>query len=436
MSLVESIPEVIPVVEEAPPSERLPALDLLRGIAILAILPANIPVFSGAINMWNMEHRPASWADHAVMAFSLLFVFGKFITILSILFGAGLALQLERARAARKPFGVYYVRRMAILFGIGLVHLIFLWFGDILTSYAIVALMALLCSSLSQRGLLWGSGICLIVATGWLAVIAAVTLPYWLRGEPLPIIGPIPGLETGTPVADPRQERARQIVEEMTQWWQSYIATENQTRIWRDGSMGERILSRALYLVWYTPQFWLGAAWYILPCFLIGIYLMRRGVFSKLDTQRPFVRRMIVGGLAVGLPWQFLAVGVYAYRADGGLYMLLLYSIGALPLALAYLGLVLFWSNSGSLPRLQGCLQAVGRMALTNYILQSVLCNLIFYSHGLRLYGQLGHAACFGVVLAIWLVEVVVSVVWMRRFPMGPIEWLWRSLAAGSVKVR
>ena len=103
--------------------------------------------------------------------------------------------------------------------------------------------------------------------------------------------------------------------------------------------------------------------------------------------------------------------------------------MGALPLTLAYLGLVLFWSRSGYLQWLQQRLRAVGRLALSNYLLHSVLLGWIFYGYGLGLYTQVGRAAALGIVLAIWILQLGLSPVWLRYFQMGPVEWLWRSLA-------
>src|SRR5262249_48211491 len=138
-----AITDIAPAPKPAP-GERLPSLDLARGIAVLAILAVNIQMFGGVIDpMGGPPRIGASFLDHAVRVLTLFFCEGKFITMLSILFGAGLGLQMWRAKAQDKPFVGYYLRRMAILFAIGVAHCLFLWFGDILTSYAIVAVGAL-----------------------------------------------------------------------------------------------------------------------------------------------------------------------------------------------------------------------------------------------------------------------------------------------------
>jgi uncharacterized protein len=403
---------------EAPPTERLPAMDLLRGIAILGILPANIPFFSGTVGIFSFHRRPESVFDQAGMALTVFFVFGKFVTLLSILFGAGLALQAWKARAENRPFAGYYVRRMTILFFIGMAHGLFLWFGDILSSYAVVALLALIFTRFSQRLVLWTAAGCLIVVATWMLIGSGVTLATGT--------GLISAFEP--PVTEPPDE-VGQWFADLGRWWESQTADENQTRIWREGSFAEMAFNRAVYLGKYFLEFWLVVCWYLLGCFLIGVYLMRRGVFHDFETQRRFVRGLTIASLIIGGAFQALAMVFYLEWPESELHFLLPYTLGGLPMALGYLGLGLFWSHSGMLPTVQHALQATGRMALSNYILQSILCNLVYYRWGLTKYGDMGHAANLGVVALIWSIEIGFSVVWMRFFQIGPLEWAWRSLA-------
>src|SRR5262249_54385339 len=146
---------------------RLPALDLPRGIAVMMILPVNIALFSGAIDMMGGGQRgPATWLDYGVKGLSQFFFEAKFITMLSVLFGAGLSLQISRSRLSEGAFTAYYLRRMAILLAIGFAHALFLWFGDILTSYAIVAVGALFVSRMPTRAILAVIASCLIWFVG------------------------------------------------------------------------------------------------------------------------------------------------------------------------------------------------------------------------------------------------------------------------------
>lgn len=408
---------------DAPPGERLPAMDLLRGIAILGILPANIPFFSGTVGTFTFYQRPESDLDRIGMALTVFFVLGKFITLLSILFGAGLALQVWKARYENRPFAGYYIRRMAILFLIGLAHGLFLWFGDILSSYAIVALLALIFTRFSQRLVLWTAAGCLVVVATWLLLIGSVTV---MSGS-----GLMPNL---APAAEQPTDSVSRFFDDLGRWWESHIIEENQQRIWREGTFGEMALNRAVYLGRYVLEFWLVIGWFLVACFLIGVYLLRRGLFHDFETQRPFVLRLTIASLIIGVAFQATATACYLFWPSSDLHFLLPYTLGGLPMALGYLGLVLFWSHSGYLPNVQQWLQATGRMALSNYLLQSLFCNLIYYRWGLALYGERGHAVNLSIVALIWMIEILFSVIWLRYFQVGPLEWMWRSLAEGQVR--
>jgi uncharacterized protein len=415
--IVDTTSQAITATPPAPPAERLPALDLARGIAVMAILPVNIAMFAGVLDpMGGPPRVPASWLDHIVQVVTLVFFEGKFITLLSILFGAGLALQIWRAKASGKPFVGYYLRRMAILFAIGLAHCLFLWFGDILTSYAIVAVGALFVSMLPERGMLAIGAGCLF----WFAVCSV-------------LLALLMTLQPGPPAQPPAPAPLVFTADGLGKWFEWFLSAENQTRVYRDGPIWEMMFSRACFLFFYIFMFWLFLAWYLLSCFLIGIWLSRRGVFSDVAVHRTPILWGIAVCIAVGLPIQLASAIAYAFRPDSQLPGFIAMT-GALPTSLAYLGLILLWSESGFAGWLRTSLQAVGRTALSNYLLQSVLCNLIFYCSGLRLYGQVGHAGAFGIVLLIWLTEIAVSVLWSRWFQMGPVEWAWRSLAEGRAR--
>src|SRR5262249_2523276 len=168
--------------------------------------------------------------------------------------------------------------------------------------------------------------------------------------------------------------------------------------------------------------------WYLLGCFLLGITLLRHGLFQAPDQHLPLIRRLIVFGFGVGLPCHVAGVIALVWN-PGGPFSWLFNGWGALALALGYLGLLLLWSRSGFAPWLQSRLRAVGRLALTNYLMQSVLCGFIFYGYGLGLIGRVSRVQALGIVLAVWLVQLFLSPLWLRFFRMGPVEWLCRSLA-------
>jgi uncharacterized protein len=171
----------------------------------------------------------------------------------------------------------------------------------------------------------------------------------------------------------------------------------------------------------------------LLGCFLLGIWLLRRGVFHNLAKHRRLLLGFVAVGLLVGLPLQ-VGYAITSARTPNSVVSTLFWVCGAPLLALGYLGLFSFWSLSGRAEWLQRRFRAVGRMALTNYLLQSVICTTLFYSYGFALYGRLGRGPLLLVVAAVWLFELALSPVWLRFFHMGPVEWVWRSLAEGRRK--
>jgi uncharacterized protein len=405
-------------------------LDLLRGIAVLAILPANIPFFATFTSMDGSTKLPenASWADRAAVAATQVFVEGKFITLLSILFGAGLAIQADRARAAGRPFVGYYLRRLALLFAIGLAHGLLLWFGDILSSYAIVGVGALFLGRLGQRGLQWAMAGCFTWAySGILGFIFLV----WYFGDALPKppqAGDSPPATAQSPLdaKDVQADRIGQVVQE-------YFGEANTTRIYREGPYWEMVLNRAVNLAGTAVSFWIVIGWYLLGCFLFGIWLLRHGVFHNGTKHRRLLLGFVVVGLLIGAPLQVCYAIAHA-RNPNSVVPAVYWVCGAPLLAVGYLGLFSFWSLSGRVEWLQRRFRAVGRMALTNYLLQSVICTTLFYSYGFALFGQLGRGPLLLVVAGVWLFELALSPVWLHFFRMGPVEWIWRSLAEGQRK--
>jgi uncharacterized protein len=221
-----------------------------------------------------------------------------------------------------------------------------------------------------------------------------------------------------------------------------FFSRENEVRVFQQADFPAMILFRATALLSTLIMALVVLGWYVLGCFLLGGLLLRRGVFRDPDNHRRLTGWMIVIGLAVGLPCHIAAVCAYSaggtknplgFDTYAGLASLL-NTLGALAQALAYLGVLLRWSASGWFPWLQARLQAVGRMALTNYLLQSVLCSLVFYGYGLGLFDRLNRTQALLVVAGVWLFGLVFSSVWLWFFTMGPVEWVWRGLAEWKFK--
>jgi uncharacterized protein len=461
MSLPDTVPvesdgqaEVLTVrPAESRDYERIPSLDLIRGVTILGILLINISFFMAPSPGFSPHVPDSWWGDYVVKAFNLL-IEGKMMSQLAMLFGAGLALQADRARAAGRPFTAYYLRRQGLLFLLGISHALLLWYGDILASYAIVGAIALFLSRLGQRGILWSLAGCLAWVYGWLLVfVVGMVVVFLVRGggDATPDIAQPPAARVEEQGANPSAEQALERLKEkaprlsaLITRIKSYWGEENELRIYRDGPWSAMVANRALQTTFYAILFGFLFAWLYLACFLIGIYITRRGVFYDFEGRRPFLRRLALFGFGVGGTLHLVALGLYIWHLCTGptrsaesapaVAAQMLVQFGVIPLAIGYLVALLYWSHSGRAEWLQKRFQAVGRMALTNYIMQSVLCGLIFYSYGLGLFGQFGHTAGLGVVIGIWLLQLTWSPIWLKYFRMGPVEWAWRSLADGHRK--
>jgi uncharacterized protein len=418
--------------EEGP--ARLPALDLIRGVAILGILLANIPSFLGLIEDFGARPGNGSTGDTLVSALTLFFIDGKFITLFSILFGAGLAIQSSRAEKASRPFVAYYVRRMALLFGIGLAHFLLIWYGDILTSYAVVGLAALVLSHLGPRGIFGGLVVCFALAYFWLL---GITLCFALFGDAA--MKQSLGSSDSAAVRDEADQLDRPVslLPDDTMTYEHrmalYQTPQNHELIYRSGAFGDMVLNRAIALIKLLCGDLLVIGWYLLGCFLLGITLLQCGLFQAPEQHLPLIRQLILFGFGIGIPCHVAAVIALAWNPDGA-FSWLFNAWGALAQALGYLGLLLLWSRSGVAEWLQARLRAVGRLALTNYLMQSVLCGFLFYGYGLGLIGRVSRVDALGIVVAIWLLQLLLSSLWLRFFRMGPVEWLWRSLAEGRAR--
>jgi uncharacterized protein len=418
----------------APPSERLPALDLLRGVAILGILPANIPLFAGVVEFNGVfgARNPETGADLAIELLTQFFVDVKMITLLSLLFGAGLAIQADRAWSAGKRFTGKYLRRMLVLFAIGTAHGMLLWFGDILAIYALVGVAAVLFVRLRPRRLL-AAALTFLVLTWLLLVVMAFFAARYTPDTPPEPSAPKVATDFGTLrgiFADPSLDTEERW-KKAGQWFEGYYSDANQKRIYREGPYWEQVVSRSM-VFWSTfvIVFFFGGQ--VLACFLFGSWLLRRGLFSDLEGTRPLRTVLMLIGLTIGVPLQVLAVLMTVAGGKIAALEFAVQSIGAPLISLLYLGLLLAWLESGRARWLQRGLRDVGRIALTNYLMQSVICTAVFYSFGGGLYGTTGRPFTLLVVAAVWALELAWSPLYLRYFQIGPVEWLWRSLAEGK----
>ena len=411
-----------------PPTERIEAIDVVRGFALLGILLMNILAFG--LPSQSYSDPTADGATQGIdFAFFLgvdFFSEGAMRALFSMLFGAGVVIFACGPRA--KPIGVYY-RRQLLLLAFGLFDaLILLWAGDILVPYAVAGMLLYPLRNWRPKALFIAAGVVFAYLAAFYAVTAAGIV--FLSEQ----AGAIEArLAAGEAVA----AADRAVIAE----WQSLKANfqpppEAQARhaLIYQGTYPESIAANAIEVgglyAFAHPAVLL---WDALACMLLGMALYKTSVLRG-GLSLSFYKRLAVWGFLIGGAvnafelWMAHASGFALVWVTG---IEITNDIGRVAMALGYVGLVMIVCQSGALARARRALAATGRMALTNYILQSVLALIIFHAMGFGLWNELARWQLYLVVLGEWVVILAFSVWWLERRRFGPLEWLWRTLTYG-----
>jgi uncharacterized protein len=428
--------EPLPPPEPARPvegAERLTSVDVLRGFALLGILAMNIVGFGWPMSVYETPTMApdADWADIALWGFNHIVFDTKMMTLFSMLFGAGLVLMGERAeRRGSKLLGVYY-RRVFWLLVIGLIHAYLIWDGDILVWYALCGFLLYPFRRLGPRTLI-ALGLCLcLLAAPLLVGFRLIGVPYMrttaARAEAERAAGRTPSRWTQQVHKGWTQMNKREMPKRETLLKQ--IATHRS-------DYPTIVADRAGRMVFQQPFGFLFVGWWLAGGrMLLGMGLMKLGVFGAGLSRRTYWITMCIG-YGIGLPvmlfdvWHqiqgrfFLDASVW-HMLEG---WPLLTFVGSLPVVFGHIGAVMLICQSGALGWLTSRLAAVGRMALSNYLFDSIVCTTIFYGYGFDLYGALHRPLLYAIVVSLWTFQLLISPVWLRHFRYGPAEWLWRSL--------
>jgi uncharacterized protein len=386
--------------------ERIVSIDVLRGFALLGILPMNIQYFSMiSAAYWNpTAYGDLHGANFWVWLLSHVLADEKFMTIFSMLFGAGILLMTSRVEAAGKPSAALHYRRMGWLILFGLAHAYLLWSGDILVAYGLCGLLVYLCRRFRPRTLL-------VLGVLAIAVASASMTAYGLWSQHWP---------------PAELQAAREQL-----WMPTLAMAAKEIAAYRGNWMAQMSFRVPDSLQMETTFFVAFIFWRVTGLMLIGMALFKLGVFSA---KRPssLYWTMIAVGLLIGIP--VTLYGTYRDFASGWDF---LYSFfygmqfnycASLLVSLGWVGTIMLAAKTPTLFPPTRRLAAVGRMAFTNYIMHTVVCTTIFYGHGAGLMGQVSRVWQLAIVLVIWAFELVVSPIWWRYFLFGPLEWLWRSL--------
>jgi uncharacterized protein len=384
--------------------ERVLTIDVLRGFALFGILLVN---FFGV--------GATGVADQVANGFLYFFVSGKFYPLFSFLFGLGFGVMLLRAMDRGTSILPVYLRRLAVLAVIGVIHYVLLWDGDILRLYAVLGVLLLLFRNRSPRFLL---------AAALAAILAANAWGEYSVGEPPPVR---------------RADAETEYLAELGQLarYEEY-RDANQAVMWAqsDGTYPDLVVARARTLVFGLPWFFSLWSLQIFGMFLLGLYAAKRRLFENVAAHR----RMAVGVLTVGGVFgaaaMFLLVVAPELAARGvdlvpgfrDRFRGELWVFGGPLLTVAYIAGIALLCERARVARRLAILAPVGRMGLTNYLLQSVVGTSLYYGYTFGLYGKVGPALGILLSTAIFACQIPISHWWMARFRFGPAEWLWRSL--------
>ena len=392
-------------------SERVKSLDILRGFAILGILIMNIQSFAmpGAAYLNPTAYGDLEGINKWVWILSHLFADQKFMTIFSILFGAGIILMTQKAETKHgRSAGLHYKRTFWLLI-IGFIHAHIIWYGDILVPYAICAFFVYFFRKKSPVTLL-------IVG---MVFISVHTLIYWLFGSSLEN-WPEEALESVKSSWIPRPNEINSEIEAVTGSLFIQVKYNSESALfmetfvlpvlylWRAG--GLMLVGMALYK-WNILQAFKSRKFYLrglLISWLIGFPIVIFGLIKNFDASWSFEYSMFLGS---------------QYNYYGSLFV-----------SFGYICIIMLISQTKTGETMKKRMAAIGRMALTNYVAQSVICVFIFYGIGFGLFGQIDRSIQLLITFVIWIMQYVWSKAWLDRFQFGPLEWLWRSLTYGKIQ--
>lgn len=393
------------------PRERFIILDALRGLALFGICLANFPEFS----LYTFQSpevvaaMPTAGMDRVVRFFQYVFIDGKFYSLFSLLFGIGFSIMMSHSmEKGRDGLAVFY-RRMGILALIGLLHLMLLWSGDILLLYALTGLLLPLFRNVPDRKLL---------AMAAVLVFCPVLMDALkvLSGYRFDLAAPVGG--------------AVRYFNGL-----SGITDANFGRWLVDGEHYSDVLKFTLSGAFIRVQELLegNRMFKVLGLFLLGLYVGRKGIYASLETRRELLKKVCRCGFLAGLPLSFLYAAHALHLLGGGpVAGAFLYAVSVIPLSLAYAAVFCLWFLRRREALLFRALAAPGRMALSNYIGQSVLGMILFYGIGFRLGASLGLVQVEWIASAVFLFQMLLSRVWLKFCLFGPLEWGWRMLTYGK----
>lgn len=437
---INTIQAVKPGISPVATNKRIHSIDVLRGVAVLGILLMNIPEFSMPRRYSEAFRTDMHSIDFWIRAVIMICWEGKMRALFSLLFGAGILLFILNKKTTPGVSIALFYRRMfwLILFGLADAHLL-LWDGDVLYSYGVIGMIAFLFRRVNPKYLVLGIPLVAIIEftiqTSYYQDMRQKRFAYMQATKELS-----PGQKP-----DAKQEEA------LSQWReieQTFIPNDQDiienTQIMKSDYAA--IAAKIRKLSWQLQTTYLVyGLWDPLALMLLGMALFKWGFLTGEWSKKKYLCTALLG-YGLGLPLVIFDF-CYAYiyfpnlaatfshmEQHSIVWINLVYPVQRILLVMAHAAVIMLIIQSGMWKNFIGGLGAVGRMALTNYVMQSIICTLFFFGYGLNFYATFRYHEIFYVVFAIWILQFWLSSIWLNYFQFGPLEWLWRTLTYRKIQ--
>ncbi|WP_330502259.1 DUF418 domain-containing protein [Peribacillus frigoritolerans] len=380
-------------------SKRIVSIDILRGLAILGIFLVNMPSFHSPLLYIDGAERWAGGWDGILYRFSDIVAQASFYPLFAFLFGFGAIILAVRSEEKGISFPVLYIKRLSFLLILGCIHAFFIWHGDILINYAVFGFALLFFYKMKGRNLILLGSVCYV-------------LPFAILGSLFLIMGTFDseGMAITTDSAMMKQS----------------------LEVYQSGTFTELMSQRALD--WYMVNNPLNAIILFLsifPFFLMGAGVAKQGFLQNPTQNKRQLKAISIVSLLLGMSIKMLPyVTVYHF----GTIFVQDYLGGPL-LTIFYITAITLLAERAGASRLLHPLSYIGRMSMSNYLFQSMVCTGIFYSYGLGLYGSVSYTAGFVFLIALFCLQILLSLLWMGLYEYGPVEYIWRCFTYGKKPV-
>ena len=440
---MNALPHESPVAPVAAPvaqAQRLKLIDALRGVALLGILLMNIPGFSMPQYSSEAYRSDPSNVNFWVSAVISVFFEGKMRALFGMIFGAGIVLFVTKKEQAGVPVTLLFYRRMFWLVVFGLIHAhLILWIGDILYLYGICGMLVYLLRNVKP--------IYLVMAVPLVAIVdfSAGTLFYnHIRTQRIAYVDAKHAETEGKSLTEAQTKALADWRELEKSLIPNREDAKDNTRKMKSDYATVAGYLRPLALKFQTI-FLAMEIWDSVALMLLGIALYRWGFLSGQWSNASYWKMLAVG-YGIGLPlvtYSFYHHYLYNPTHEASLLRMeqvpiewtgLIYPFQRILLVLAHASAIILMYKANLFPILFRSLIAVGQMAFTNYIMHSVICTLFFFGYGLNYYGEFQYYQIYFVVFAIWILQLILSPIWLHYFLFGPLEWLWRSLTYWKIQ--